>query len=495
MNDRAASIFGNAIDGRTYAKACRQKERYARKFGCDGSETCHVALKELPVVGERFNGLRLRPEEGADAVAADFSSLEKPVVIGNIRMGFGHYRIAMAMASAAAALGHTPLWFDLMGFPGTAATKLVAQQNELYSLGSRLSQKIWLFNKLVWEPMNSEGFRKLTYNAADQKASELMVAPYRDLPADIPFIGTHAWPAQAAVHAGLTNVVDAIPDNWPMALHLAEGAVHAVQTPSAYLGYKALRGMDKKRTLNPMPEGSLYCTGHYIDHELVVNIPFDCLKRIDRALDGSPTRYLLSVGGAGAQQDLFQGIIEHMLPFIDADQAALFVNVGDHADVWESLKARIPQLANATEHFDDFGEIQAYAESALEGEAHGIHAFGSSDIFAAVYSTNLLMRACDLLVTKPSELAFYPVPKLMIKRVGGHEAWGAIRAAEVGDGTYELETLQEICGMIDLVQAEPAIIADMCDNIVAADAVGTYDGAYRVVQLACGDDAGAAIAE
>ena len=72
----------------------------------------------------------------------------------------------------------------------------------------------------------------------------------------------------------------------------------------------------------------------------------------------------------------------------------------------------------------------------------------------------------------------------MIKRVGGHEAWGAIRAAEVGDGTYELETLPEICGMIDLVQAEPTIVADMCDNIEAADAVGIYDGAYRVVQLA-----------
>ena len=42
--------------------------------------------------------------------------------------------------------------------------------------------------------------------------------------------------------------------------------------------------------------------------------------------------------------------------------------------------------------------------------------------------------------------------------------------------------------MIDLVQAEPSIIADMCDNIVAADAVGTYDGAYRVVQLACGEE-------
>ena len=483
MADRAAVIFGNEIDARTYAKACKSKAKYAHKFGCDGSETCHLQIDDLPVVGDRFGGKWLRPAF-ADA-SADFSTINNPVVIGNIRMGFGHYRIAMAMASAAAAMGYTPLWFDLMGFPDTAATKLIAQQNELYSLGSRLSQKVWLFNKLVWEPLNSEGFRKLTYNAADQKSAELMVAPYADLPRDIPFIGTHAWPAQAAVHAGLTNVVNAIPDNWPMALHLAEGSTHAVQTPSAYFGYKALRGMDKKRQLKLMPDGSLYYTGHFIDHELVLNIPFDCSRRTDRAQGAGPIRYLLTVGGAGAQQDLFSAIIEHVLPYVERDEAALFVNVGDHADVWESLRASIPALSQATCHFNDFDEVSAFAEAALDGPVTGVHAFGDSDIFAAVYMTNLLMRACDLLVTKPSELAYYPVPKLMIKRVGGHEAWGAVRAAEIGDGTYELETVPEICAWIDLVQANPDVIAEMCDNIEAADAVGTYDGAYRVVRLAC----------
>ena len=49
----------------------------------------------------------------------------------------------------------------------------------------------------------------------------------------------------------------------------------------------------------------------------------------------------------------------------------------------------------------------------------GIHAFAHKNIFEAVYCTNLLMRSCDVIVTKPSELAFYPVPKLFIKRVIG----------------------------------------------------------------------------
>ena len=482
QTDRAAVIFGNDIDARTYAKACKAKEKNVRKLKRDGLEVCHLQAAELPVIGARFGGKWLRP--AGPGAAADLSAIENPLVVGNIRMGFGHYRISMAMASAAAAMGYTPLWFDLMGFPDTAATKLISQQNDLYSLGSRLSQRIWLFNKLVWEPLNSEGFRKLTYNAADQKSAELMVAPYADLPRDVPFIGTHAWTAQAAVHAGLSRVVNAIPDNWPMALHLSEGAIHTVQTPSAYFGYKALRGMDKRRQLNPMPEGSLYYTGHYVDHELVLNIPFDCARRRGRAQGEGPIRYLLTVGGAGAQQDLFRAIVEHLLPYVEREEAALFVNVGDHAGVWNALRDSVPGLERATCHFNDFAEATAFAEAALDGEVTGVHAFCDEDIFAAVYQTNLLMRACDLLVTKPSELSFYPVPKLMIKRVGGHEAWGATHAAEIGDGTYELETPAEIRAWIDLVQSEPGLVSMMCDNIEAADALGTYDGAYRVVRLA-----------
>jgi hypothetical protein len=51
------------------------------------------------------------------------------------------------------------------------------------------------------------------------------------------------------------------------------------------------------------------------------------------------------------------------------------------------------------------------------------------------------MRVMDVMITKPSELAFYPVPKIMYERVGGHEMWGAIRNAELGDGTVEVRTI------------------------------------------------------
>ena len=180
------------------------------------------------------------------------------------------------MASAARALGYTPLWMDLNSFPETTATKIISYQNELYSKGSRLSQQpnffSKTFNKFFWEPLNYTGFKKLSYNAGDQITSELMTPLFREIPKDIPFIATHVWPSQAAVHAGMKNVINAIPDNWPMALHLSQGAVHTVQTYNAYWGYRSLNGFDSKKILNPMNRDDIVFTGHYIDHELVSNI-------------------------------------------------------------------------------------------------------------------------------------------------------------------------------------------------------------------------------
>ena len=478
--DRAKFIFENEISDSVYRRAVRKKAKYLRKYGDDSDRVYHLSAAPAPAIGACLGVQNIVISDKSDI---RFDS--KSVVIGNIRMGFGHYRISMAIASAAHAMGYTPYWFDLHSFTESTCGKVIAEQNRMYSLASRLSQKLPPFNKLVWEPLNSEGFRKLSYNAGDQKTAELMTPVFRELPKDIPFIATHVWPAQAAVHAGLTNVVNAIPDNWPMALHLAEGAVHTVQTPSSYLGYRALRGMDKKRQLKPMPKNAVVYTGHYIDHELVSNIAADCAKRTERAQTGKPTRWLMSVGGAGTQKEIFAAVIRQLLPAIRAGKAVLFVNVGDHKNVWWELCSGIAGLKElSTEHFNVFAETALFAQKAYDGEVSGVHAFCHDDIFAAVYSTNLLMRCSDVLITKPSELAFYPIPKLMIRRVGGHEAWGAIRAAEIGDGTYECSTPAETAAMLSLIQNNGDIIEKMCDAIVTADKIGIYSGAYRAVQLA-----------
>ena len=483
MEDKSKVIFGNVIADKDYKKACKTKEKNIKKYGDDSNVDYNVVIEKNDHIGDSLGVYDVLLKEGESKESFD---TQNGVIVGNIRMGFGHYRISMAMASAAKSMGYTPYWMDLNGYPQTTCTKVISAQNDLYSLGSRLS-KNKLFNKFIWEPVNYEWFRKLTYNSSDQKNAELMATVYKNVPKDIPVIGTHAWPAQAAVHAGMKHVVNAIPDNWPMALHFAEGAVHAIQCKNAYMGYRICNGMAGDEVCKPMPNDSLVYTGHYIDHELVSNIEIDCQARLDRKKNGKPMRFLLTIGGAGAQKEIFAAIIKYLLPEIEAKRAVLYVNVGDYKNVWDDLMEEIPQMKSVvTEHFNQFDATTKFAEEALTGDVEGIHGFYHENIFEAVYCTNLLMRSCDVLVTKPSELAFYPVPKLFIKRVGKHEMWGAIHSAEMGDGTLECRDIPHTLQMIDIFMQDDRLLADMCESIKANKSVGVYDGAYKVVELAMG---------
>ena len=458
--EKSKLIFGNEISSRAYKKAVKSKKKFIRKFGDDTNVNYPVYIQKNPyigdslgvnniLVGELSSNSHYDSKQGTDVM--DFDT-EKGIIVGNIRMGFGHYRISMAMASAAKAMGYTPYWMDLNSYGETTCTKVISAQNNLYSLGSRMSKNP-IFNKLVWEPMNYEGFRALTYNSSDQKNAELMAPVFRNIPKELPLIGTHVWPAQAAIHAGMKYVVNAIPDNWPMALHFSEGSVHTIQCHNAYMGYRILNGMNKKKVCNPIPKSELVYTGHYIDHELVSNIEADCEARIKRKKANKPMRFLLTIGGAGAQKEIFAAIIKHLLPYIREGKALLYINVGDYKNVWDALINEIPEMKSiSTEHFDDWSDTEAFCNNALEEEYElkGIHGFWHKNIFEAVYCTNLLMRSADILVTKPSELAFYPVPKLFIKRVGKHEMWGAIHSAEIGEGTLECRDIPHTLQMVDL---------------------------------------------
>ena len=462
--------------------ALHSKLKYAKKYGDDSNADYSVKLRKNPCLYDPLGVYDIRVNEGESNIPFD---KEKGIIVGNIRMGFGHYRISIAMASAAHALGYTPYWMDLNSFPETTCTKIIGAQNKLYSMGSRISQKSKLFNKLLWEPLNYEGFRQLSYNATDQKNSELMAAVFKNIPKDIPVIGTHVWPAQAAIHAGMKYVVNAIPDNWPMALHLAEGSIHTIQTHQSYVGYRILNGMQKSRILKPMPADSLVYTGHYIDHELTANIEADCDRRIARKKDNKPMRFLLTIGGAGAQRKLFAAVIRHLMPAVCKKKAVLYINVGDYMQVWNELCEKYRWLSRAAStHFNDWDNTVKFAEKAIDGDVYGIHAFCHNNIFEAVYCTNLLMRSCDALVTKPSELAFYPLPKLFLKRIGGHEKWGAIHSAEFGDGTLECADIPHTLQMIDMFMNESEMFTDMCEQIKINKTIGLYDGAYRAVELA-----------
>ena len=474
--DRTSVIFGNKIDESTVKKATSSKMKYINKYGDDSAKDYKLKASPIPALGFL----------GADnLVFGDTAETlpENALIVGNIRMGFGHYRISIAMASCARALGYKPYWLDLAGFDATGS-KMIREQNDMYSLASRISQKSKLFNALVWEPLNSEGFKKITYNAKDQKNSELLVPLFRHIPKDTPYIATHVWPSQAAIHAGMTHVVNAIPDNWPMGLHLSEGAIHAVQTPFAYLGYKTLDGFSKT-PLKGIPESDIKMVGRYIDHELLCDLDGDNALRRERAEKDKPKRFLLTVGGAGAGFGMFLAMIKHLLPYVKEGKAALFINFGDHKDVFRKMQSKL-NIPNVKEFFNRYNDLKAEANRLKTADAEGIYAVCNENIFEAVYSTNLLMPISDVLITKPSELAYYPIPKIFMRHIGGHEVYGALNSCELGDGTKECPTEKTVNAMIDTVIRDKELYSHMTHRIDELKKTGYYDGGYECVRLATG---------
>ena len=476
MVDRSSVIFGNSQSKKVIKGANKSKKKYLKKYGDDSSKDYKVSFEDIP---------SLDFIDTSNIVFGDENKSfdKKALIVGNIRMGFGHYRISIAMASAAKALGYKPYWLDLASFDATGS-KMIREQNNMYSLASRISQKSKLFNKLVWEPLNSEGFKKISYNAKDQKNSELLVPIFKNIDKDIPYIATHVWPSQAAVHAGMTHVVNAIPDNWPMGLHLSEGAVHTVQTPFAYFGYKSLYGFDKK-PLCGIPEKDLKMVGCYVDHELLVDLEKDNEARRERVANDKPLRILMTVGGAGAGFDMFLAMVQHLIPYVKKEKVSLFINFGDHLDVYEKLIKKVKDIKTVN-IFNEYDKLKELTNDLRKGDASGIYCIYNKNIFEAVYSTNLLMPVCDLLVTKPSELAYYPIPKLFMKHIGGHEVYGAINGREYGDSLPECPTKKEIIEMLDRVILDKEIIPHLCDRIDELKKAGHYNGAYECVKLAVG---------
>ena len=474
MSDKSSIIFGNQIDNKTIKAANKSKNKYIKKYGDDSNADYKLSFEPIPSLD--FIGTN-----NIVFGAKNMEFPEKSLIVGNIRMGFGHYRISIAMASCAKALGYNPYWLDLASFDSTGS-KMIRHQNELYSKASRISQKSKLFNHFIWEPLNCEGFKKITYNAKDQKNSELLVPIFKYIPKDIPYIATHVWPSQGAVHAGLTNVVNAIPDNWPMGLHLSEGAIHAVQTEYAYLGYKMLNGFAKK-PLNGIPDKDLKMIGCFIDHELLCNLEEDNKLRLDRIKNDKPIRILMTVGGAGAGYKQFKEMVAHLLPYVEQKKVTLFINFGDHDTVYKKLIADINGI-NATTYFNKYSELKAFNESIRNKDVYGIYAICNSNIFEAVYSTNLLMPNTDILITKPSELAYYPIPKVFMRHIGGHEVYGAIHSREYGDGTFECPTKKTMNEMLDRLLSDKEILAHMVNRIGVLKKEGFYDGGYNAVKLA-----------
>jgi len=221
----------------------------------------------------------------------------------------------------------------------------------------------------------------------------------------------------------------------------------------------------------------------------VINAETDCQARIARRDRKFPVRLLMSVGGAGAQGELFCMIIRHLSRRIRDGQAALMINAGDHGGVAEQLThAAESEKLPLTIH-KDFAETQEFARRYIlcpepPEVLNGVHLFRSFRVQPAVAATDLLVRCADILVTKPSELAFLPIPKLFLRRIGDHEMAAAVRSAELGDGLPECRDWESTQNALDLVTSHADTLRRLSEGVIRLTAQKIFHGSKRAVEIA-----------
>lgn len=425
----------------------------------------------------------------------------KPLVIGTIRMGFGHHRIAYAACSWAmhvdqdnqnASFPHsddrTTYFHDLLNIDSPEAD-LIKSTDAVYSKMSRLTSNIGGVVEKLW------GKAMLSGDGDALRISGLTAVHlrplFKDIPRDTPIIATHCYVALAAVSAGFTNVINLVIDNHAQWFVVVPGCLNLVQGPVNYQNFLKM-GVDTS---------NIQIAGHWIPRDLVTNIPTDCERRIQRAKSGlnggsgafKPRRILIPVGGAGAQRKFIVQFVKALAPFIAAGKVQLFLNAGDHKHMSAAFQSALSAIGYGEGTYDVVTStegVHAFRENLLKGNEPNtqITLFTFDDYFPAVATTDILSRVADVLACKPSELAFYPVPKLMIRRVGDHEQYSALRAAELGDGTLEAREISDCLTYMSLFVDKFDLLEQMNTNIVTNNTQGIYDGCKNAVRIALEKD-------
>ena len=128
------ALYGNNLSVGKSRATDRWQQFFVRKFHYDPNEKYTLSIHPNNYLGPILGIKDILRDNTGDTI-----SVKDSVVISTIRMGYGHYRIAMAGASCARAMGFTPLWLDLLAIPGIT-TDVINWCNVNYSYFSRVSQ-------------------------------------------------------------------------------------------------------------------------------------------------------------------------------------------------------------------------------------------------------------------------------------------------------------------------------------------------------------------
>lgn len=403
-------------------------------------------------------------------------SVDKGILVGTVRMGYGHHRMAYSLYSWVLAKKIKPYLHDLLGIESSEAIA-IKEIDGLYSQMSRLSSEWGGLVEWAWGQITAQG------NIGSLYVSTILAESYTnmmsDLPRSMPYISTYPLNGQIAVEAGFTSVIHLIPDNFPQYYLLVPGALNLVQSPASYHKFIDMG----------VPKENLHIAGHWVSEPIVTNVESDSKMRLERIEKQKPKRLLLAIGGAGAQKNYTLSFIDKIKNKLKNGELHLFVNAGDHATMFDTLKEEFAKLGlnyNIVSNWKDLLEFckTHSLDSNSEPNLAPVTIFYYTNYYEAFTTTDYLIRISDILVTKPSELAFYPIPKLFIRRVGDHEAASAFRSMELGEGTTECREPEHAVEMVKLLTEQKQILQRMNECVIRNAKDGIYDGAKNAVEIA-----------
>ena len=298
-------------------------------------------------------------------------------------------------------------------------------------------------------------------------------------PKDIPLITTHQLVALTAAAAGFTNVINLVVDNFPQWFLVVPKTLNLTQGPVNYQSFLRMG----------VPPHQVQLAGHWCPIGLVKNINDDCKARIKRAQLGcvkKPIQFLIPVGGAGAQKTFIIGLLKCVQQLVKDGKIELFLNAGDHHHMTQAFEDVLAECQLKYDKVTTTQGVYDFQAKLLKGETPSmpVTLFAFTEYFPSVATTDLLCRVADVLTCKPSELAFYPLPKLHIRRVGDHEADSARRAAELGDGSLEARELEDAMTLIELMLSSPDLLTSMNEQVMQNNTIGLYSGCKNAVEWA-----------
>lgn len=366
--------------------------------------------------------------------------------------------------------------YDFTAVSCAPPVDLLSKLNSSYSQFSRLASadRTGVFERL-WNELLSSG----DANASRSMRSfcERLKPLLLGLHPDTPIIAAHTFVAVTALLCGFNRVINLVFDNHAQCVHVVPPpAINLVQTPKC----------EQQLLAMGVPASHVRLVGHFVPKALADNAIEDSNARISRAEQGHPRRFLFSVGGAGGQRTFLSKMLQGLArQSWDLPRGLhIMVNIGDHnfmrSDILSALNVEGVHVAERT----GLASTLSFVEQGFSHRNITFTIFAGNDPLEATSITDTLARVADVLVTKPSELAFYPLPKLHITRIGDHEAQAAVRAHELGDGTPEVRNATQAVRLAKALATDDARFIRMSEAVRKQAQEGVYDGARRAFEAA-----------